>query len=136
MSDEKSFQYAKRMFPLFRAIVKFCSTNRFRIVRPPSWRCKSRINNNDYDIIQTSDHLPVEKRTIVTNCGYFTCWCGKSCKEVEGLKMHQRSCRVFNGLDDNLSTILRMGISESSTISEIASENDNSTNQTGDLQEN
>ena len=28
MSDEKSFQYAKRMFPLFRAIVKFCSTKR------------------------------------------------------------------------------------------------------------
>ena len=28
MSDEKSFQYAKAMFPLFRAIVKFCSTNR------------------------------------------------------------------------------------------------------------
>ena len=27
MSDEKSFQYAKRMFPLFHAIVKFCSTN-------------------------------------------------------------------------------------------------------------
>ena len=28
VSDEKSFQYAKAMFPLFRAIVKFCSTNR------------------------------------------------------------------------------------------------------------
>ena len=25
---KKCFQYAKRMFPLFRAIVKFCSTNR------------------------------------------------------------------------------------------------------------
>ena len=35
MSDEKSFQYAKRMFPLFRAIVKFCSTNRlFMNVNP------------------------------------------------------------------------------------------------------
>ena len=29
MSDETSFQYAKRMFMLFRAIVKFYSTNRF-----------------------------------------------------------------------------------------------------------
>ena len=28
VSDEKSFQYAKRMFSPFRAIVKFCSTNR------------------------------------------------------------------------------------------------------------
>ena len=28
MSDEKSFQYVKRMLPLFRAVVKVCSTNR------------------------------------------------------------------------------------------------------------
>ena len=28
MSDEKSFQYAKRISPVFRALVKFCSTNR------------------------------------------------------------------------------------------------------------
>ena len=28
MSDEKSFQYVKIMLPLFRAVVKFCSTNR------------------------------------------------------------------------------------------------------------
>ena len=26
--DEKSFQYVKIMLPLFRAVVKFCSTNR------------------------------------------------------------------------------------------------------------
>ena len=39
MSDEKSFQYAKRMFPLFRAIVKFCSTNRLLtlIDKPSNW---------------------------------------------------------------------------------------------------
>ena len=28
MSDEKAFKYAKRMLPHFRAVVKFCSTNR------------------------------------------------------------------------------------------------------------
>ena len=28
MSDEKSFQYVKIMLPLFRAVVKFCSTYR------------------------------------------------------------------------------------------------------------
>ena len=28
MSDEKSFQYVKIILPLFRAVVKFCSTNR------------------------------------------------------------------------------------------------------------
>ena len=28
VSDEKSFQYVKIMLPLFRAVVKFCSTNR------------------------------------------------------------------------------------------------------------
>ena len=28
MSDEKSFKYIKRVLPLFRVVVKFCSTNR------------------------------------------------------------------------------------------------------------
>ena len=28
VADEKSFQYVKIMLPLFRAVVKFCSTNR------------------------------------------------------------------------------------------------------------
>ena len=32
MSDEKSFQYVKILLPLFRAVVKFCSTNRLATV--------------------------------------------------------------------------------------------------------
>ena len=115
-------------------ICSFCGKDFVSLGRH-SWRCKSRINNNDSDILQTSGHLPVEKRLIVANCGDIICCCGKSCKGVKGLKMHQRSCRVFNGLDDNLRTMLREDISVSSTVPEINSENDNSTNQTGDLQE-
>ena len=45
-SDEcrtkKSFQYAKAMFPLFRAIVKFCSTN--RLFTKSEWK---RYNEED-----------------------------------------------------------------------------------------
>ena len=29
------------------------------------------------------------------------CCCGKACKGVKGLKMHQRRCRVLGGLDEN-----------------------------------
>ena len=29
------------------------------------------------------------------------CCCGKSCKEVKGLKMHQRGCRIVEGLSED-----------------------------------
>ena len=45
MSDEKSFQYAKRMFPLFRAIVKRKCTSLIQHQEARSW-------NPDATIIQ------------------------------------------------------------------------------------
>ena len=60
----------------------------------------------------------------------------KAAKGVKGLKMYHRSCRVFNGLDKNVRTMLREDISVSSTAPEKKSQSDNSTNQNGTLQEN
>ena len=91
------------------AICSFCGKDFVSLGRH-SWRCKSRINTDDSDILQTSGHLPVEKRTIVGHCAEITCCCGKSCKGVKGLKMHLRSCRVFNGLDENLTDMVREDI--------------------------
>ena len=98
-------------------------------------RCKSRLGSRNSDILQTSGHLPVEKRTIVENCAEITCCCGKNCKEVKGPKMHQRSCRVFNGLDDNLSDMVRDDILDRSKDEEIVAENETLRNQTVILQE-
>ena len=116
------------------AICSFCGKDFVSLGRH-SWRCKSRINTDDSDILQTSGHLPVEKRTIVENCAEITCCCGKSCKGVKGLKMHQRSCRVFNGLDENLTDMVREDILGSVKNEEIDAENENLSTQTVILQE-
>ena len=47
----KSFQYAKRMFPLFRAIVKFCSTNGL------SQLLLTTVTSSDYPLISWLFHL-------------------------------------------------------------------------------
>ena len=38
----------------------------------------------------------------ISNTDDVKCCCGKSCKGTKGLKMHQRSCRVIHGLNDEL----------------------------------
>ena len=116
------------------AICSFCGKDFVSLGRH-SWRCKSRINTDDSDILQTSGHLPVDKRTIVENCAEITCCCGKSCNGVKGLKMHQHSCRVFNGLDENLTDMVREDILGSVKNEEIDAENENLRNQTVILQE-
>ena len=92
-------------------ICSFCGKD-FVSLGCHSWRCKNRINTGDSDILQPSGHLPVEKRAIVKNYAEITCCCGKSCKGVKGLKVHLRSCRVFNGLDENLTDMEREDILE------------------------
>ena len=73
-----------------------------------SWRCKQRINHAEQDRpditsrevpVMQSPNVPVyvPSRTVVKCC------CGKICKGARGLKMHQRSCQVMHGLNDELS---------------------------------
>ena len=38
----------------------------------------------------------------VKSCKAVKCCCGKVCKGARGLKMHQRSCRVIDDLEDEL----------------------------------
>jgi hypothetical protein len=47
--------------------------------------------------VMQSPNVPVPNRTVVKCC------CGKICKDARGLKMHQRSCQVIHGLNDELS---------------------------------
>ena len=43
-----------------------------------------------------SPNVVLSKRTVIKCC------CGKICKGTRGLKMHQRSCQVIHGLNDEL----------------------------------
>ena len=69
-----------------------------------SWRCKQRINQGQTgpgnvgrempDLI--TPNVPITQRTVIKCC------CGKVCKGNRGLKMHQRSCQVIHGLNNEL----------------------------------
>ena len=67
-----------------------------------------------------SPNVPVPSRTVVKCC------CGKICKGARGLKMHQRSCQVIHGLNDELSADLEEQITTDNTAD--TPENDNSIN--------
>ncbi|CAB4032436.1 Hypothetical predicted protein [Paramuricea clavata] len=53
----------------------------------------------------------------ISNTDDVKCYCGKSFKGTRGLKMHQRSCRVIHGLNDELLTDLEQQSTENSTDS-------------------
>ena len=94
-----------------------------------SWRCKQRVNHAEQDRpditsrevpVMQSPNVPVPSRTVVKCC------CGKICKGARGLKMHQRSCQVIHGLNDELSADLEEQITTDNTAD--TPENDNSIN--------
>jgi hypothetical protein len=94
-----------------------------------SCRCKQRINHAEQDRpnitsrevpVMQSPNVTVPSRTVVKRC------CGKICKGALGLKMHQRSCQVIHGLNDELSADLEEQITTDNTAD--TPENDNSIN--------
>ncbi|CAB3987434.1 Hypothetical predicted protein [Paramuricea clavata] len=94
-----------------------------------SWRCKQRINHAEQDRpnitsrdvpVMQSPNVPVPSRTVVKCC------CGKICRGARGLKMHQRSCQVIHGLNDELFADLEEQITTDNTAD--TTENDNSIN--------
>ena len=46
--------------------------------------------------------MPTQMCLPVKSCKAVKCCCGKVCKGARGLKMHQRSCRVIDDLEDEL----------------------------------
>ena len=46
--------------------------------------------------VPSPECLPVKSSKAIK------CWCGKVCKGVRGLKIHQRNCRVIDDLEDEL----------------------------------
>ena len=69
-----------------------------------TWRCKNKIEFNETtkqnDVptvaIRSQECLPASSYKVVKCC------CGKVCKGARGLKMHQRSCKVIDDMDEEL----------------------------------
>ena len=87
------------------AVCSFCGKD-FVTLGRHSWRCKEKINQ-EMPVV----HSPVR----ISNTNDVKCYCGKSCKGTRGLKMHQRSCRVIHGLNNELLTDLEQQSTENST---------------------
>ena len=71
-----------------------------------SWRCKKKLNiDKGYNGVDSSiqKQITPESMPVITNGDKdVKCTCGKQCKGLKGLKAHQRSCRVIQGLHENL----------------------------------
>ena len=92
---------------LIFVVCTFCGKD-FMSIGRHSWRCKKKLNtgsgcNSVDSTIQkqiTPDSIPV----ITNSDKNVKRTCGKQCKGLKGLKAHQRSCRVIQGLHENLIT--------------------------------
>ena len=78
------------------------------------------VNN---ELIELSK-LPVtsSQKVVIANRTVVKCFSGKICKGHRGLKMHQRSCQVINGLNNELCEDLEEKIQENNT--ELSTDND------------
>ena len=88
---------------LFFAICSFCGKE-FQALGRYTWRCKRRLDNNDSGP-SGSINIPFieteNESASVINERIVKCSCGKECKGMKGLKMHQRRCRVISGFQSD-----------------------------------
>ena len=94
------------IFAIF-VVCSFCG-HEFRSLGRHSWRCKEKLKSSEND--DSTRNKGSRKGNISTNnknncvtpqnCRQVKCCCGKICNGQRGLKMHQRSCRVVQGLGD------------------------------------
>ena len=91
------------------AVCSYCGLD-FQSLGRHTWRCKKKTNERDETHRGNSrgpqsDHNHFEtnlSNASVNNTYIIKCCCGKRCKGLRGLKMHQRSCRVLYGLGKEL----------------------------------
>ena len=84
-------------------ICGFCGKE-FESLGRHSWRCKSKVGNERESTLNVNPamEMPTQMCLPVKSCKAVKCCCGKVCKGARGLKMHQRSCRIIDDLEDEL----------------------------------
>ena len=86
-------------FLLFYVVCAYCGKDFIALGRH-QWRCKKRmpINLGPKSTINTASPKDKDSANIVQ---MVKCCCGRTCKGVKGLKMHQRRCRTLEGLSED-----------------------------------
>ena len=96
---------------LFLVICSYCGKE-FTTLGRHTWRCKQRITESS-NLSNQDDSENTDNLQQIDSSSTIKCCCGKLCKGKRGLKMHQRSCRVINGLNKELKADLQANIQES-----------------------
>ena len=84
-------------------VCSFCNQDFVSLGRH-KWRCKERVHSNgpgDRTSTTARQAIPTPC-TAISSKTVIKCCCGKMCKGARGLKMHQRSCHVIHGLNNQL----------------------------------
>ena len=94
------------LFALF-AICSFCGKE-FVALGRHQWRCKQRVRNNN-TVPCGEENIPLitgkDSPVCSIDIARIKCCCGKSCKGIKGLRIHQRSCKLVHNLGEEESTI-------------------------------
>ena len=86
-------------FLLFYVVCSYCGRD-FTALGRHQWRCKKRMPIN-YGPNAKINTTIVDENDAAHIVETVKCCCGKSCKGVKGLKMHQRRCRILEGLSED-----------------------------------
>ena len=90
------------LFVLLAGVVcSFCG-NDFVSLGRHAWRCKHRITRAERPNARVEDANESVAVDASSRACLVKCCCARLCKGNRGLKMHQRSCRVVLGLNDQL----------------------------------
>jgi hypothetical protein len=103
------------LLALFSTLVicGFCGKD-FASLGHHTWRCKNKVEfdrtskQNKVPAVEilTQECLPASSYKVVKCC------CGKVCKGTRGLKMHQRSCKVIDDMEEELQQQMTDALSE------------------------
>ena len=90
-----------------------------------SWRCKSKVEYNQEPTTHVNPVMetPAQECLPIKTCRAIKCCCGKVCKGPRGLKMHQRSCKIIDDLEDELQQQMTEILSEEENEDSIDKEN-------------
>ena len=83
-------------------VCSYCGIN-FASIGRHQWRCKSkpppRVQNDPPPQVDEVANAPIENNENPVNTSAVNCaFCGRVCKGLRGLRMHQRSCRSMKDL--------------------------------------
>ena len=84
------------IFAVFIACV-YCGKD-FQSLGRHSWRCKKKLNSTSKPNEPEKTALQLDSEPA-SGYNIVKCACGKECKGMKGLKMHQRRCRVMDNTE-------------------------------------